>query len=473
MGEKALLEGRPLHAREPLRRAVALVQVVGADDLEEVDLLRRLSMACRQLGALGEARARLTRAARLLSRERLRADRAGRSFRQVVGSYLLERARLESAAGDFVAAQAAALEFLALRGPGGDPAESAAAHVLLGELLLARGLTAEAQAEFRLAGPLAATLTAGLRERLLLRTLEADLEQGRLDRAQALVAATPIPASASRSPGWLLVLARLDVSEQNFEAAATKLEAALQRLASDERLAPGSLASPALTRLQRGSALVAVGRELLAGEWRATGWRSLQIGRRAVADVLADRDHFALVRADLELAIALAAVGRLEPASERCRELLEMGQRLPKMPRSEQLASWIACGRIEVERGAIGRARALFLDGLDAADDPLDRRLRLELLVRLAALAHLERATAVETKLFERVLPLTPGAFDHLERLLIDTYRGPGSVAASAAAARIAHTAACQVDERAAAPELQALAMKLSAKLPGAASLRR
>ncbi len=195
-------------------------------------------------------------------------------------------------------------------------------------------------------------------------------------------------------------------------------------------------------------------------------------GSEILASALGGRRHVALVRVRFEIAMLLAAAGRGELASARCDGLLEMSKHL-QIPRSERVDQLIACGRIDAELRQVGRARRRFLDALYSGEVPLDAGLRLELLVRLAVLSHLERGDSAETKFFERILPLAGGAFDQLEILLIDAYGPFGSVEPSSAAARIAHVAARSSAWYSSAPELQAMAQRLGERVPGAASRRR
>jgi hypothetical protein len=94
---------------------------------------------------------------------------------------------------------------------------------------------------------------------------------------------------------------------------------------------------------------------------------------------------------------------------------------------------------------------------------------RIELLLRLAALAHQENRDAEEEKLFDRALAFVlPGVYDHLEKLLIAAYAPYGTTQPSSAAARLAHAAARTPVYSVEAPQLQALAKKLSEQpLPG------
>jgi hypothetical protein len=306
----------------------------------------------------------------------------------------------------------------------------------------------------------------------------------------------------------LLVLARIDVADRNLERAEVRLEEALALLESGDASIREDTASPAravfvaslvfdvkqshaklvasaqqgaalaasatpLTRLHLGNALAAVGRDLLAGGRRAEGWKMIGAAREILASALGGRKHVALLRVGFEIAKVLAAAGRGELASARCDGLLEMSKHLPEITRSERVDQLIVCGRIDAELRQVDRARRRFLDALYSGDAPLDVRLRLELLVRLAVLSHLEHGDSAETKFFERILPLAGGAFDQLERLLIDAYGPFGSVEPSSAAARIAHVAARSSAWYSSAPELQAMAQKLGERVPGAASRRR
>lgn len=509
VGGEALAEGRHAEAREHLSEAAKLAKIAAATDLELVDVLTHLSAASRRVGSLEEARRHLETAARVLARYRLAKGNGGGALRDVGGACALERARVETARGDFEAAEHAAREFFDLRGAGGDVAEAAEVHGLLAELLLARGLVGEAQAELRAAESGARRLDAASGGRLLLRVAEVEIEQGWLDRARTLVEATrPDGAGpAALRPGMLLVLARIDVAERNFERAEVRLDEALALLESGDPAILEDPASPAravfvasllfdvqrehasliaamrrsaalagssqpLARLHLGNALVNVGRALIRGGRRADGAKTIRAGRAAVASALGGRQHVALVRADFEMANAYAALGRGELASERCDGLLEMSKRLEEIGHVERVERLIACGRIDAELQRVGRARKRFLDALYSDGAPLDARLRLELLVRLAALSHVQDGDSAETKFFERVLPLAGGAFDRLEELLIDAYGPFGSAEPSSAAARIAHVAARSTTWYSAAPELQAMAQELGERVPGAASLR-
>lgn len=509
MGDEALAEGRLEDAQKHLNEAASLAQIAAATDLEFIVVLTKFSEAARETGALDEARGRLQTAARVLARYRLSEGRAERHLRRVGGSYALERARLEAERGDFATSEAAALEFFDLRGDGGDEVEATTARGLLGELLMARGLVAEAQTEFRAAEEGASELDAASGGRLLFRVAEAELEQGRVDRATALVDTTRPDGVglAALRPGMLLVLARVDVAERNLERAGVRLEEALELLASDDpaiRQDPASparalfvasllfdakqshakliahaeriveLAKPArpLARLHLGNELIDTGRDLLAAGRSREGAQMIEDGRYLLEGALRGRAHIALVRADFEMATALAAAGLSTLASDRCQVLLEMSKKLEEIEREERVERLIACGRIDAARRDVARARKHFLDALYSGEAPLPAELRLELLVRLAAISHFEDGATAEVKFFERILPLAGGSFDRLEALLLDAYGPLGSVAPSSAAARIAHTAARSSQWHSSAPELQAMAEKLGGEDPGAAKRR-
>ena len=130
----------------------------------------------------------------------------------------------------------------------------------------------------------------------------------------------------------------------------------------------------------------------------------------------------------------------------------------------------LSCGRIAARRKDLASARkALGRALMIVEEDAGAPGVRIELLVRLAALAHEERREAEEEKLFDRLLAFVlPGVYDHLEMLLVDAYAPYGSTQPSSAAARLAHSAARTYAYAVEAPQLQALAEKLSEKPPAA-----
>ena len=168
-----------------------------------------------------------------------------------------------------------------------------------------------------------------------------------------------------------------------------------------------------------------------------------------------------------------SAAGRGAEASERCQVLVEMSKELKEIARAERVERLLACGRIDADRRHAARARKHFLEALYGAEAPLGAPVRMELLVRLAALSYLENEGSAEVKFFERIVPLAGGAFDRLAHLLADAYGPIGSTAPSSAAARIADVAARSSEWYSSAPELQAMARKLGVEASGAASPRR
>jgi tetratricopeptide (TPR) repeat protein len=511
IGDEALAEDRLEDARTSMLEASKLAGISAATDLEFIDTLTKLTRACRELGLRGEALAHANRASRALARYRLEQGGASSGVYRVGAAYLLERGRLEIALGDFVAAEAALTDFVRIRGDGGgDERESTEAEALLGELRLARGLDQEARANFRTSLEQAR----GLGERdqalfgfALLRVAEAKLARKRAASAAALTAeARPegVAVSAVR-PGLLLMLGRIAASGNNKERAVARLEEGLELLASGDPVFQKEIAAPAravalaaqlfdpatqadalasaalraldvaeggspLRRMQAGRSALAAGRVLFdAGSWGA-GVQIMIDGRNAIANSVGDRPHDALVEADFEIATAFAQRNRLAEASRRCDGLVELSSRLSDRARALQPQRLLRCGRIAARASDTARAREAFGRALMIVDEDAGAPgVRIELLLRLAALAHQENRDAEEEKLFDRALAFVlPGVYDHLEKLLIAAYAPYGTTQPSSAAARLAHAAARTPGYSVEAPQLQALAKKLSEQpLPG------
>jgi tetratricopeptide (TPR) repeat protein len=522
VGDEALAEGRLEEAHEHLSDAAQLARIAGASELEFIEALTRLTQASRRLGRLSEASRQARTASRVLARHRLVDGSGGRALARVGGSYLLERARLEIALGDLAAAEVALVDFFRLRGEaGGNARDATEARWLRGELWLARGLSSQtqtqiqAQAEFRSARDSARSLDQ-VRDRPLVgyvafRVAEAELASGRTSRATALVdemrPGGMIVAPALR-PGMLLLQARIDVAQGNRDRASVRLAESLILLApgdDDADAGTADVSAPAraifvaslvfdaaqsgeklreavaraldiaegsssLRSIHAGREAVTVGRELFDAGARQVGLQTMGRGRQIIALGLRGNDHEALVAVDFELAAALADADRLKAASARCDALVEASERLADPVRLELPERLLACGQIHARRGDATSARRIFARALLLGGDaPLEPQLRMELLLRMGALAHQQKRESEEDKLFERVLALIlPGSHERVSELLVDTYRSLGWFAPSSAAARLAHVAARHPVYTAEARPLQAIAEELGDRAPPA-----
>lgn len=515
MGAEALAEGRPEEAREHLLEASEVAGASHASDVERIEALTRLTRACRELGRLDEAFAEANRAARILARHRLEAGGGSAGVYRVGAAYLLERGRLEIERGDFVAAEAALADFLTVRGhDGGDERESALAQMLLAELRLARGLDDEARALFRSSLDRARELDdrdSALFGFALFRVAELKLDRERVDRAAALVEETRPEGAAvlpALQPGLLLMLGRIDVLRGNRERAALRLDEALALLESGDGEPARDLGAPEsalalaeqvhpvpggapqlreraarilalvetgspLRRLQAGRRTVELGRRVAESGAAADGLALLTAGRRAIDGATGGRVHDAGVAADVVLADTLAAHGFWADAAAPCARLAMASDGLSERAREVHPQRLLACGRIALRGGDPKRARTAFGRALMIVDDEdgAPPVLEMELLLRLAALAHDAGREAEESKLFERLLPLVlPGVYERLEGLLVDAYGPYGRFQPSSAAARLGHAAARSHSHAVEAPQLQGLAERLGEVVAAPAS---
>ncbi len=505
VGDEALAEGRIEKAHEHLREAAQLAQIAAVTELEFIEALTRLTQASRRLGRLSEAHRYAKTASQVLARYRLAGGGNRWSLGRVGGDYLLERARLETALGDLAAAEAALEGFFRQRGEtGGDVRDSTEAHWLRGELRLARGLDVEAQAEFRAALKSARALDedrdAPLAGYVLFRVAEAEIADGRIAAATALVDKTRpggIAAPVLR-PGLLLVKARIDLAQRNRQRATVRLGEALDLLASDEAGLAGDLAAPAravfvaslvfeaarsgkelagavgraldlvdgasaLAALHAGRHAVVVGRELFDTRARRVGLETMSHGRRVIAEALRGHDHEVLVAVDFEIVKALAESARLPAAASRCTVLIEASERLADPVRLDTPARLLACGQIHARLGDAAQARKVFARALSLGGEaPLEPQLQMELLLRMGVLAHQQKRDSEEDKLFERVLELVvPGSYERVSELIVETYGSLGWLAPSSAAARLAHVAARLPVYTVEAGPLQSIAQQL------------
>jgi tetratricopeptide (TPR) repeat protein len=504
VGGEALAEQRWEDARKHLTEGARLAQIAAATDLEVIEALTGLTQACRELGLLEEAVAHANVASQVLARHRLENGGMSSGVYRVGAAYLLERGRLEVARGDFTAAEAALAEFIRVRGEdGGDPRESTEAQLLLGELRLALGLETEARSLFRSSLDQARSFTQqdpvilGL---ALFRVADAKLEKGNVASAAALVAeARPEGvAEPELRPGLLLLHGRIDIEKGNRERAATRLEEALVMLASDDAAMLRDVAAPAravelagrvfedpsqqealsdavmraletaergspLRRMQAGRESVALGRRVYErGDW-TSGLRLMAVGRHVIDSAVDGRAHDALAHAHFEIVTVLEAHDRHAAAAKRCEWLVSSSGDLSDRARALHPERLLLCGRAAMAAEDAKRAKPAFGRALMIAEqDEAAPVLRIELLLRLAALAHYQARDAEEDKLFERLLPFVlPGVYEDLERLIVDAYAPYGRFQPSSAAARLGHAAARTHAYSIEAPQLQALAEKL------------
>lgn len=508
VGGEAIEAGAFEDAREHLSDASKLTELADATDLEVIDALTLLTRSCRELGKLDEALVHANAAAQVLARHRLDHGGMSSGVYGVGAAHLLERARLEIERGDFTVAEEALAEFVHVRGEsGGDARESTEAQILLGELRLAVGLDAEARELFRSSLDQARSFSQQdevLLGLALFRVAEAKLEHARADSAAALLAEARPEGTAAPPlrPGWLLLRGRIDIEQGNADRAGVRLEEALALLESDDPAYLRDMVAPAravvlagrvfespadrealvravlralaaadggspLRRMQAGRRAVELGQSLFdGGAWRS-GLQLMAAGRHVIAAAVGGRPHDAAVAAQFQLAMALEARERYVAAGRRCDWLVENSDALSPRAREVHPERLLACGRVAVAAGdakaarhALGRALMMSEEAETAT--PV---LQLELLLRLAALAHSEARDAEEEKLFDRVLPFViPGVYDHLEKLLVDAYGPYGRFQPSSAAARLAHAAARTYGYAVEAPQLQGLAEKLGAE---------
>ncbi len=492
-------------AREHLLEAAKLAKISAASDLEVIDALTLLTRSCRELGRLDEALAHANVASQVLARHRLGHGGSSSGVYRVGAAYLLERGRLEIERGDFTAAEAALADFVRVRGEdGGDARESTEAQILLGELRLALGQEATARALFRSSLDQARSFVQSdeiLLGLALFRVAEAKLESDRAASAAALLAEarTDGVTAAPLRVGWMLIRGRIDVGQGNRERAAVRLGEGLALLEADDPEVRRDVAAPAraivlagqlfdpeadadglvdtvlralasaetgspLRRMQAGRRAVEVGQALFDAGQTDPGLRLMAAGRHVISAAVDGRAHDAAVAAQFQIAMALESRRRYSAASKRCDWLVESSDQLSPDAREAHPDRLLACGRVAVRAGNAKAARhalgrALMMSEEDEGATPA---LRLQLLLRLAALAHSEARDAEEVKLFERVLPFViPGVYDDLEQLLVDAYGPYGRFQPSSAAARLAHAAARTYAYAVEAPQLQTLAEKL------------
>ena len=219
--------------------------------------------------------------------------------------------------------------------------------------------------------------------------------------------------------------------------------------------------APPLGALLLGRALIAAGRDLIAAGQRTHGLRALDSGRRVIEKSLDGHPHIALIQSDFAIAMALEALGRLDAASKRC-ALVRAATIRRAETGPEETRRLVACGRIDARLHRADPARRAFLAALANGEASGDDSLRFEMLLRLAALARLERRHSSETKLFERALPLLAPRMKRVHGLLTDVYSSLGSTQPSSAAARFAHAAVRTRDHYDSASRLQAIAAALS-----------
>jgi tetratricopeptide (TPR) repeat protein len=237
----------------------------------------------------------------------------------------------------------------------------------------------------------------------------------------------------------------------------------------DRALAAAGEGSP-LRAVHAGRAAVALGRELFAKSEYGAGIQAMTRARKAIATAVRNRPHDSLVEAEFELASLLYRLGRAELASPHCSALLAASPHLSDQARELHPRRLLSCGLFEAHHGGVAEARALYSRALMVGSQvSLGPDLQTELLLRLAALAHLEVRDSEEEKLFERVLPLVgPSDYPRLKELLIDAYAPLGSMQPSSAAARLAYVAARLPDHHAQASPLHSIAERLSTLPPPA-----
>jgi len=451
-GEQALEERRFEDARGQLLEGAKLAKISAATDLEVINTLTSLTRASRELGRLEEAVGHANRAAQVLARYRLAHGGASSGVYREGAAYLLERGRLEIARGDFALAEEALAGFVLVRGPdGGDASESTEAQLLLGELMLANELHAEARALFRdgldaargfdRADPVLLGLAA-------FRVAESKLAVGRGAAAAALVDEARVDDATTPGlrPSENFLRGRIDVLRGDHGRASLRLEDGLTQLAAAEQGVRGAswedVAAPERAIVLAGAlfdptapeglaALKDVVRRALAAAEQGSPLRRMQAGRRVV---LTGR--------------TIHAAGAWGPGIDM-----------------------METGRDAIDQAVAGRAHAARASAdfeivvAARAGDEEDREapvLRMALLLRMAAVAHAEGQEAEEQKLFDRVLPLVlPGVYESLEQQLVESYAPIGRFEPSSAAARLAHAAARAPRYAVEAPQLQALAEKL------------
>ena len=504
VGGEALSDERYGDARKHLMKGAKLAQIAAASDLEVIDALTQLTRACRELGLLEEALGHANLASQILARHRLGHGGTSSGVYRVGAAYLLERGRLEVARGDFTAAELALADFIRVRGEdGGDPRESTEAQLLLGELRLALGLESEARALFRSSLEQARSFSqpdAVVLGLALFRVADSKLDKANAESAAALAreARPEGVAELELRPGLLLLHGSIDAVEGKRERAGVRLEEAFAFLERDDPAMLRDIAAPAhavalagrvfdlaeqrealvesvmraletaeagspLRRMQAGRQAVAVGRRLYdAGGW-GPGLKLMAAGRHLIDAAVASRPHDALVAAHFEIVTALEARGRAAAAARRCDWLVASSGDLSPRARALHPARLLLCGRAAMDAGEPKRAKPAFGRALMIAekDEAVPLR-RVELLLRLSALAHSQARDAEEDKLFERLLPFVlPGVYEDLERLIVDAYAPYGRYQPSSAAARLGHAAARNHAYAVEAPQLQGLAEKL------------
>ncbi len=511
-GNEALAERDFELARKQLLEASKLVGIAAATDLERLDALTGLTRACRELGRLDEALEHANVAAQALARYRLeRGGISGGVFR-VGAPYLLERGRLDVARGDFDAADAWLADFVRVRGDdGGDSRESAEAQMLLGELRLARGILDQSPELFR--ASLDQARSFGQSDRTLLglalfRVAESKLRAGRRASAAALVSEARPDGRVAPAllPSWLFLRGRIDAEQGAREPAAKRFEDGLARLTEEGHPVRVDVAAPAraivlagmlyaskgraaeglahietalavaeraspLHRMQAGRRAVEAGRAFLQAGAGREALQAMERGRAAIAASVSGRPHDALVTAQYEIVDALASLGLHARTQSACSWLVGATEGLSERARSIHPRRLLACGRASAQAGRVDAARQALGRALILCEE--DRSapiLKIELLLRMAALAHGEGREAEESKLFDRVLPFVlPGVYEALEQLLVEAYASHGRFQPSSAAARLGHAAARNYLYAVEAPQLQALAEKLGGS-PGPAS---
>ena len=507
VGGEAEAAGRYPEAQEHFAEAASLAPFAAATDFEIIGALTHLVAAERQLGRFDEAQAHARTASQALARQRIEGGGLVSPLARVGGSWMLERARLEAAIADLVAAEATLREFFEIRGDsGGDAREAAEAYWLLGELCLARGRSDEARGAFRRAADSVDALDlprdALLQSSILYRAAETELALGRIAAARARIDESRpggVAAPASRT-GLLLTLGLVDGSEHNVERARARLDQSLEQMSGDDpgaadvatparaihlasvvyglsgskllpviaRALAASRQGPPLRTIEAGREAFGIGSELFAAGDRTTGLRAMEQARQSVIAALGDWHHDLRTEIDFALAQGLAQVGSLDDASLRCEDVLAATPRLAGEMRDSQTRRLMACGQIEARNHQPARARETYGRAVVLADEGgLPPAVRLELLLQLAGLAHREGRDAEEQKLFERALVfVVPGIYDRLSDLLDQAYGDLGPFQPSSAAARLAHTAARMPAHVLVASALQNVAERLGESPP-------
>jgi tetratricopeptide (TPR) repeat protein len=483
VGGEALEDGQLEDARDHYVEATSLASFAAATDFEQLDALTHLVAALRELGEFDGASGYAETANQLLGRQRLTGGGLLSPLAGVGGAWMLERARLEAATADLLSAEATLREFFVLRGDsGGEPREAAEAYWLLGELCLARGRTDEARNDFRRAAESVDAVIdaqdAMLASSILFRAAETELAVGRIAKARAWIDRSRpggIATPASRT-GLLLTLGLVDGAERNIDRALLRLDDSLERMSGEDpgatdvavparaihlaslvygssgsklqrvvaRALAASRSGPPLRAIEAGREAFQVGSDLFDAGARAAGLGVMEQARQAIAVALEDRPHDLRTEVDFRLAQALARVDHLAEASARCDDLLAATPALAEEMRATHTRRLMLCGQIEARHDDPARAREIYGRAVMLAEESgLPPVVRLELLLRLAGLAHREGRDAEEQKLFERALVfVVPGIYDRLSELLGEAYGEQGPFQPSSAAARLAHTAA-------------------------------